>query len=113
MTRNSPERRALRQAIKAIPPLSDAEEAATQAGIARDPDNPEMTAEQIAELRPLKEVLPELYSAIKRARGWPRIDDPKQAVTLRLSSQTIERYKAAGGENWRALMTDRLETFKT
>ena len=113
MTRNSPERRAIRQAIKAMPPLTDEEEAALQAGIALDPDNPELTADQMAELRPFKEVLPELYASIKRSRGRPRVAAPKEAVTLRLSSQTIERYKAEGGENWRALMTQRLETLKT
>ena len=112
MTRNSPERRPLGQAIKAMPPLRDAEEAAIQAGITRDPDNPELTAEQMAVLPPFREVAPELYAAIKRSRGRPRIDDPKRAVTLRLSSQTVERYKAAGGENWRALMTEKLETLK-
>ena len=49
MIRNSPERRALHQAIKAMPPLSDEEEAAIRAGIARDPDNPELTTEPMAE----------------------------------------------------------------
>ena len=95
-----------------LPPLTDAQEARIQAGIALDPDNPELTAEQMAELRPFKEILPELYASIKRARGRPRIAAPRQAVTLRLSPQTIERYKAVGGENWRALMTQRLEGLK-
>ncbi len=113
MTHNSPERRALRRTIKSMPPLTDEEEAAIQAGIARDPDNPELTAQQLAELRPFKEVSPELYASIKRSRGRPRVAAPRQAVTLRLSSQTIERYKAKAGENWRALMTERLETLKT
>ena len=44
MTRKlSPERQALRDAIKALPPLTDDEEAEIQAGIAADPDNPELT----------------------------------------------------------------------
>ena len=97
---------------KLISPLTDEQEARIQAGIALDPDNPELTAEELAELRPFKEALPELYASIKRSRGRPRVAAPRQAVTLRLSSQTIERYKAVGGENWRALMTQRLERVK-
>jgi uncharacterized protein (DUF4415 family) len=112
MTHDSHQRRALRRAIKAMPPLTDEEDAAIQAGIALDPDNPELTAEQMAKLRPFKEVSPELYASIKRSRGRPRVAAPRQAVTLRLSSQTIEHYKAKAGDNWRALMTERLETLK-
>jgi len=95
---------------KPIPPLTDEEEARIQAGIAADPDNPEMTAEQMAELRPFAEACPELMASIKRSRGRPKLGvAPKKAVTLRLSPETIARYKAVGGNDWRARMIETLE----
>jgi len=109
MTRNSPVRRALREAIRALPPLTDAEEAEIQAGIASDPDNPELTEARAAELRAFREVHPDLHASIKRSRGRPKVAAPKQAVTLRLSPDTIERFKAIGGDDWRARMSETLE----
>ena len=97
---------------KVLRPLTDEEEARIQAGIAADPDNPETTAGQMAELRPFAEVCPELMGAIRRSRGRPRVAAPKEAVTLRLSPETIARYKAIGGEDWRARMIETLERAK-
>ena len=91
-----------------IRPLTDEEEARIQAGIAADPDNPEWTAEDFAKARPFAEAFPELAASIKRARGRPRVQEPKQAVTLRLSPSTISRFKAKGG-GWRARMAKALE----
>ena len=106
--KHSPERLALREAIKALPPLTDEEEAEIQAGIALDPDNPELTEEELSQLRPFKEVHPDLHASIKRSRGRPRVESPKEAVTLRLSPETIERFRAAGND-WRARMVEALE----
>jgi uncharacterized protein (DUF4415 family) len=89
--------------------LSDAEEARIQPGIAADPDNLELTAEQIAATRPFAEVFPELAESIRRSRGRPRIESPKEAVTLRLSPETVARFKAAAGDDWRARMSSVLE----
>jgi uncharacterized protein (DUF4415 family) len=89
-------------------PLTDAEEERIQAGIAEDPDNPEWTAEDFARAKPFAEVFPDLAASIRRARGRPRVEAPKQAVTLRLSPATVEKYKAMG-RDWRALMAKRLE----
>ena len=94
-----------------IRPLADEDEARIQAGIAADPDNPEMTADQMAELRPFAEVLPGLAAAIKRGRGRPKLDAPKEVVTLRLSPETIARFRAAAGSEWRARMSEALEKF--
>lgn len=93
---------------KTIPPLTDEEEARIQAGIDADPDNPELTAEDFAKAKPFAEVFPELAASIKRARGRPRVPEPKEAVTLRLSPSTVAKYKAKGGD-WRARMAKRLE----
>jgi hypothetical protein len=61
---------------KKIRPLTDAQEALIQAGIAEDPDNPEWTAEDFARARPFAEVLPELAASFKRARGRPKVPEP-------------------------------------
>jgi uncharacterized protein (DUF4415 family) len=54
---------------KDLLPISDAEEARIQAGNARDPDNPELTEEEFAMMRPSREVLPpELFAAWTKAR---------------------------------------------
>ena len=55
---------------KGLPDITDEEEARIQAGIAQDPDNPELTDEQIKSMRPAREVLPpELYAALTRNRS--------------------------------------------
>ena len=91
-----------------IRPLTDEGEIRIQAGIAADPDNPEWTAEDFAKAKPFAEVFPELAESIKRARGRPRVQEPKEAVTLRLSPSIVARFKALGGD-WRARMAKVLE----
>lgn len=96
-------------AKKTLARLSKTEEARIQTSIASDPDNPELTDQELATLRPFAEVFPELAESIKRTRGRPKLDAPKEAVTLRLSPETIARYKAKGGTDWRAQMSEALE----
>ena len=68
--------------------------------------SPELTDAQIAHGRPFGDAFPELDASIKRGR--PKVEHPKEAVTLRLSPQTIERYRAKG-DDWRARMAKTLE----
>ena len=89
-------------------PLTDEEEAEIQKMIASDPDNPEITDEQAAQGRSIAEALPALAETIRRSRGRPRLNLPKQAVTLRRDPRTIERFKATGSE-WRARMSEALD----
>jgi uncharacterized protein (DUF4415 family) len=91
-----------------IPPLTDEEEAEIQRQIALDPDNPEITEEEFAEFRPFAEVFPDLAESIRRSRGRPPKPDAKQAVTLRLDPDTVERFKARGPD-WRARMGEALK----
>jgi uncharacterized protein (DUF4415 family) len=97
--------------IKHTKPLSDKEEAEIQKQIAADPDDSEATDAEIAQAKPFKEALPELYASIQRTRGRPRSEAPKEAVTLRLDPATLERFKATG-ENWRAKMSEVLDQAK-
>ncbi|MBN8974990.1 MAG: BrnA antitoxin family protein [Rhizobiales bacterium] len=86
-------------------------EAKIQKMIASDPDNPELTDAQIARARPFRDVFPDLHASIKRSRGRPKVENPKEAVTLRLSPDTIEKFKATG-DDWRARMAKALERAK-
>jgi uncharacterized protein (DUF4415 family) len=58
-------------------------------------DNPELSDEQLAKAKPFAEALPELAAPIRRGRG-PNKAPTKKLVSLRLSGQVIEKYKAAG-----------------
>lgn len=94
---------------KASLPLTDAEEAEIQAGIAQDPDNPEITAERFARMRPAAEVLPPApYTALTRPRGRPRADVTKVPVTIRLDRDVVEAFKATG-DGWQTRMNGTLK----
>ena len=90
-----------------IPPISDEEEAHIQAGIAADPDGAEMTDEELASMRPAREVLPpEFFKMIERERalrrrGRPALATPKKQVTLRLDADVIESFRAEG-DGWQS-----------
>jgi uncharacterized protein (DUF4415 family) len=89
-------------------PLTDEEEALVQRMIASDPDNPEITEAQIRQRRSFAEAFPELAESIRRSRGRPRLPNAKQAVTLRLDPEVVERFKAQG-DDWRQRMAQVLE----
>ena len=84
----------------------------TKADIKAVSDNPEWTKEDFARAKPFSEVFPELHASIKRSRGRPKVDNPKEAVTLRLSPDVVEKYKAAAGDEWRTRMATTLKRAK-
>ena len=86
---------------KVIPPITDEEEARIQRRIAADPDAPEATDEQLSQARPFAEAHPEMMEAIRRGRGRPRLDRPKEQVSLRLSADVLDHFRA-GGEGWQS-----------
>ncbi|MGH6735704.1 MAG: BrnA antitoxin family protein [Methyloceanibacter sp.] len=92
-------------------PLTDAEEAEIQRMIAADPDDSEATDEELAQAKPFAEAHPELMASIRRARGRPKVEAPKEAVTLRLDPKTLDKFRAAG-KDWRARMARVLEKAK-
>jgi uncharacterized protein (DUF4415 family) len=92
-------------------PLTDEEEAEIQKKIASDPDNPELTDEELANMKPFKEVFPDLYESVQRSRGRPRIEKPKEAVTLRVDPDTLKKFKARG-KDWRTRMAKVLDSAK-
>jgi len=60
-----------------------------------DVQSPELTDEQIAKAKPFAEVFPEFAASIRRGRG-PNKAPTKKLVSLRLSGQVIDAYKAKG-----------------
>src|ERR1700734_2077668 len=76
--------------------------------IASDPDNSDLTYEQIAGLRPFAEVLPAMAESARRGPGRPKLDKTLEAVTLRLDPAIIERFRAQGAD-WRKRMARLLE----
>jgi len=57
-----------------------------------DDETPEITPEIFAKMRPMKEVNPGLVKAIKALRGRPRVENPKQVVSIRLSAPALARW---------------------
>jgi uncharacterized protein (DUF4415 family) len=60
-----------------------------------DVQSPELTADQMSKARPFAEVFPELAASIRKGRG-PNKAPTKKLVSLRLSGQVLEAYKAKG-----------------
>ena len=58
-------------------------------------DNPEWTRKDLAKARPFSEALPDLAASIRKGRG-PNKAPTKKLVSLRLSGQVLEAYKAKG-----------------
>jgi uncharacterized protein (DUF4415 family) len=79
-------------------------------------DSPELTDEELASMRPLKEVLPELYAAIlreeerqereKQGRG-KQIAPTKVRIALRIDEDIVTSFKATG-KGWQSKMNEAL-----
>jgi uncharacterized protein (DUF4415 family) len=83
---------------------TDEQGVAIQRGIAQDPDNPELTDEELASLRPAREVHPELVAEYLRTRGKQKAPT-KVLVSLRLEREVVERLRASG-RGWQARAND-------
>jgi uncharacterized protein (DUF4415 family) len=88
-----------------ILPLTDEEEAGIQAQIAADPDAPEATDSELAQARPFAKAFPQFAEAIRRARGRPQVDHPKQQISLRLDPDVIAAYKKSG-KGWQGRVNE-------
>lgn len=79
-----------------MPPLKNGARTSKRKVI--DPDNPPLTAEQLKRLRPIGE---EEKAFWRRALGRPPVENPKQAVSIRLDQDVIEHFKK-GGAGWQS-----------
>jgi uncharacterized protein (DUF4415 family) len=50
----------------------------------------------MAKARPLAEVLPDLADSIRRNRGRPKLENPKEAIKLRIDADVLQSYKRSG-----------------
>jgi uncharacterized protein (DUF4415 family) len=76
-----------------------------------DPDNPVWTEDDFRRARPASEVLPHLVEEYKRSRGRPKLENPKERVSLRLDQDVIEAYRAAG-KGWQKRINETLARHK-
>ena len=100
--------------FKNLLPISDEEEVRIQRGIAEDADNPELTDEEMRQMRPFREVFPELAREIDKeiaARGRPPLAVTKTPVTLRLDPDVLAKFKATG-KGWQSRINDALKQAK-
>ena len=68
----------------------------TQADLDAVMDNPELTAEDIANAVPFEQAFPDLAASIRRKRGAQQAPT-KVSTTIRLSREVIEHFRATGG----------------
>jgi len=94
-----------------IKTLSDEQEAEIQRQIAADLDDADATDEDIAQARPFSQALPDIAKRIARARGRPKVEHPKQVVSIRLDPDVIAKFKATG-TGWQARINDVLKRAK-
>lgn len=92
----TPERkRAKTRAVASLSRLRDEEEAAINAGIAKDVDNPEWTAADFKRARPAAEAVPAIVAAYRKRRG-PQKAPTKNLVSLRLDRDVLDRFRKTG-----------------
>lgn len=71
-----------------------------------DADNPEWSEEDFRRAKPLEEALPNLIAHFRRYRGSQK-SPRKVPVSLRLSPDVVERFKA-DGPGWQSRMDEAL-----
>jgi uncharacterized protein (DUF4415 family) len=71
-------------------------------------DFPEMTAEELARMRPAREVLdPKLLATLTKKFRGPQKAPKKVQIAIRLDPIVLERYRATG-RGWQVRMNDDL-----
>lgn len=74
-------------------------------------DSPELTDEQMATARPFAEAYPDLAESIKRSRGRPPVETPRQQISIRLEPEVIAKFKATG-KGWQSRVNEVLKRAK-
>jgi uncharacterized protein (DUF4415 family) len=65
-----------------------------------DVESPPLTDEQLARMRPAREVMPEILELVRRFRGRQK-QPTKRQISLRLDPDVIEHFRARG-KGWQA-----------
>lgn len=72
-----------------------------------DDDAPELTDEEILELRPAREFFEQHGIPMPVPRGRPKAEKVKTSVTIRIDADVVESYKASG-PGWQTRMNEDL-----
>ena len=96
-----------------IIPTDEEDREITQAAES-DADNPPLSNEQLAALRPAEKIVPEVVKAhrrggIKRRRG-PQKAPTKKRITIRLSPEVVEHFRATG-KGWQSRVDEALREY--
>jgi uncharacterized protein (DUF4415 family) len=97
--------------------VTDAEDAAINAGIAADPDTKEWSDTDFASARAASEILPKIFNEkvakeMLKPRGRPRAVFPKERINIRLSHEVLEHFKSSG-DGWQTRIDSALRQFIT
>jgi uncharacterized protein (DUF4415 family) len=85
---------------------TDEEDARITAAALADPDAQPMTDEQLARMRPAREVLsPALYAALTSKGGRPKSATPKVFTGIRFDADVLAALKATG-KGWQTRVND-------
>lgn len=107
MTQEPRDRARLKARIKhALAEMTPEEDAAITADAESDPHNPPLTEADFAKMRPAAEVLPQALLRRRGQRG-PQKTPTKTLVSLRLSREVLEHFRA-GGEGWQTRIDEAL-----
>ncbi len=85
---------------------SPAEDRRITRAASSDPDNPPLTEEELAGMRPAREVLPQIVEAYRRTKGRSR----KVQLTLRLDPEIVSFFRA-GGRGWQTRINAALREY--
>jgi len=82
-------------------------------GVVFDEDNPEWTEERVARLIPVEELPPDELALILKAFPKTKLRGPQKAptkvpVSLRLSREVVDHYRATG-DGWQTRIDDALK----
>jgi uncharacterized protein (DUF4415 family) len=97
---------ARRKALRQLETMTDEEDAEITAAALRDPDNPPLTEEMWARMRPATEVMPEFIANWRKWRGQQKAP-VKKLVSLRIDPDIIDHFRA-GGPGWQRRINDTL-----
>ena len=98
---------ARRMAREDIERTTPEEDAAVHAGALRDPDNPPLTEQQLAQFRRVADVRPELIRRYRGQRGSQRSKPIKTRVSLRLDPDVVAFFRKKG-TGWQSRINDAL-----
>src|SRR5262245_57268581 len=98
---------ARRMAREDIERTTDDEDAAIHAAALRDPDNPPLTDQQLAQFRRVADVRPELIRRFRGQRGPQKSKPVKTRVSLRLDPDVVAFFRKRGA-GWQSRINDAL-----